>query len=304
MSVADSVRQRSKDRWNSLKENPEPVVKTVAPATGFPLDEVLKFTGRVRQAHTKERIPIIVSLRDQLTWARLYRLFLDAQIPSGFSAAFHCAILERHHGEARTFLEKLFFTSFGIHAEPPAGLESNVHPLEAVIGLVVEQGMPLWLHGPTGAGKSWCTRHVAQFLERPYIRFQGSREVSIDHLVGSMGLVAGQTVFQEGPLPTAMRTGAVFNLDEPTLCSPDILAEIHGVLDGQPLHLKGNGGEIVTPAKGFSVVLTDNTRGMGEGLEYVGTSCISEALRNRFVFLEFSYPPLAMERRILMEALG
>jgi hypothetical protein len=35
------------------------------------------------------------------------------------------------------------------------------------------------------------------------------------------------------------------------------------------------------------ILVTDNTRGLGESVEYVGTQAINEATRDRFYFVEF-----------------
>jgi hypothetical protein len=46
------------------------------------------------------------------------------------------------------------------------------------------------------------------------------------------------------------------------------------------------------------ILVTDNTRGLGESVEYVGTQAINEATRDRFYFVEFGSMEPAQELAI------
>ena len=53
--------------------------------------------------------------------------------------------------------------------------------------------------------------------------------------------------FEYGPLALAMRYGAIILLNEIDLTSPEIAAGLNSVLDGSPLCIAENGGELIAP---------------------------------------------------------
>jgi hypothetical protein len=80
------------------------------------------------------------------------------------------------------------------------------------------------------------------------------------------------------------------------------------VLEGKPFLLKKK-NELVTPAEGFTIVATANTKGKGsEDGRYMFTNVLNEAFLERFLnTYEQEYPPVAVEKKIVrkeMEAFG
>jgi len=75
------------------------------------------------------------------------------------------------------------------------------------------------------------------------------------------------------------------------------------VLEGKGVFLKKI-GQWVTPAEGFQIFATANTKGKGsEDGRFVGTGIMNEAMLDRFpVTLEQPYPTRATERKILAKA--
>lgn len=61
-----------------------------------------------------------------------------------------------------------------------------------------------------------------------------------------------------------MRYGAILLLSEIDLTSPEIAAGLNSVLDGSPLYMAENGGEIIPPHPMFRFVATANTNGGGD----------------------------------------
>jgi MoxR-like ATPase len=96
-----------------------------------------------------------------------------------------------------------------------------------------------------------------------------------------------------------MRRGAVLLLDEVDLASNKIMA-LQPVLEGKPILLKKI-NEIVTPAPGFTVLATANTKGKGsEDGRFIGTNVLNEAFLERFpITLEQEYPSVAVEKKIV-----
>jgi cobaltochelatase CobS len=162
---------------------------------------------------------------------------------------------------------------------------------------------PLYLSGPTGSGKSSVVTQVAARLNLPVQRVTAHARMELPELVGQHVLVDGDLVFQDGPLTTALRYGHLFLLDELDLLDPATAAGLNGVIEGAPLVIPENGGEVVTPHVQFRFVATGNTAGAGDrtGL-YQGTLRQNLAFMDRFWLVQVDYPEPEQERRLLAEA--
>ena len=91
--------------------------------------------------------------------------------------------------------------------------------------------------------------------------------------------------YKYGPLPLAMRYGGILLINEADLLSPEVAVGLNGVLDGAPLCLPENGGEVISPHEMFRIACTSNTNGGGDdtGL-YQGT------VRQNLALLEGTWP--------------
>ena len=161
----------------------------------------------------------------------------------------------------------------------------------------------LWLTGPMGAGKSSLIVETAARLNLNLVQVTGRRRLEIADLLGHLTAIGGDVLFQDGPLTTAARLGAWFLLNEADLMEPGELAGLNTVLDGGPLVLTDNGGEVVIPAPGFGIVCAANTAGQGDatGL-YGGVQRMNGALLDRFWVVEVEYPEPAQEMDLIAQA--
>lgn len=160
----------------------------------------------------------------------------------------------------------------------------------------------LYLCGPTGSGKSSVLRQVAARLNQPVQRLTGNARTELSDMVGHHTVVDGDMMFVDGPLTAAMRHGHLFLFDELDLVDPGVLAGLNGVVEGDPLTIPENGGEVVHPAEGFCFAATGNTGGGGDetGL-YQGTVRQNTAFMDRFWIVYVDYPPAEHEKEILAE---
>ena len=96
-----------------------------------------------------------------------------------------------------------------------------------------------------------------------------------------------------------MEMGAVLLLDEIDLASNKILC-LQPILEGKGIFLKKI-GRFVSPAKGFNVVATANTKGKGsDDGRFIGTNVLNAAFLERFpVTFEQDYPAPSVETKIL-----
>ena len=158
---------------------------------------------------------------------------------------------------------------------------------------------PIYISGLSGNGKTMMAEQACAQLNREYVRVQISPETDEDDLIGGFRLVKGETVFQKGPVLKAMEHGAVLLIDELDRGTNKIMC-LQGVLEGKPILIKKT-GEIMTPAPGFTVVATANTKGRGsDDGRYTGANIIDDAFIERFVVtLEQPYATPTIEEKIL-----
>lgn len=161
----------------------------------------------------------------------------------------------------------------------------------------------LWLLGPTGAGKSSLVVELCARLNRDLLRVTGRRHLELADLIGHLTVIGGDVLFQDGPLTLALRHGWLLLIDEVDLIEPGELAGLNTVLDGGPLVIAENSGEVVWPAPGFGLVCTANTGGNGDraGL-YLGTQRMNGAFMDRFTLMQVDYPEPAAEQVLLHRA--
>lgn len=159
---------------------------------------------------------------------------------------------------------------------------------------------PTYIAGMSGNGKTMMVEQACAILKREYVRVQISPETDEDDLIGGFRLINGETVFQKGPVVKAMERGCILMIDEIDRATNKIMC-LQGVLEGKPILLKKT-GQVISPASGFNVIATANTKGRGsdEG-RYTAASIIDDAFLERFVaVVDQEYPPYATERKILL----
>ena len=163
---------------------------------------------------------------------------------------------------------------------------------------------PMFITGLSGNGKTFMVEQVCAKLKRECVRVNVTIETDEDDLLGGFRLQDGQTVFHKGPVVEAMERGAVLLLDEVDLASSKILC-LQPVLEGKGVFLKKI-NQWITPAEGFNVIATANTKGKGsESGQFMGTNILNEAFLERFaITLEQEYTQPKTEVRIVKSAMG
>ena len=197
---------------------------------------------------------------------------------------------------------------------PPAmpAVEQNLIPAKddtfvsfgnfADIKKIIKSGLfyPTFITGLSGNGKTFSVEQACSQTKRELIRVNITIETDEDDLIGGFRLVNGETVWHNGPVIEALQRGAILLLDEIDLASNKILC-LQSILEGKGVFLKKI-GKFITPAEGFNVFATANTKGKGsEDGRFIGTNVLNEAFLERFpVTFEQSYPASAVEQKILM----
>ena len=167
---------------------------------------------------------------------------------------------------------------------------------------IVKSGMfyPTFICGLSGNGKTMMVEQVCAKLKREAIRVNISIETDEDDLIGGNTLVDGNVVYREGPVLTAMKRGAILILDEIDRGSNKLMC-LQAILEGKPYFNKKT-GEVITPASGFNVIATANTKGRGsDDGKFMGAQVLDEAFLERFaITVEQEYPSSAQEKKIVL----
>lgn len=163
---------------------------------------------------------------------------------------------------------------------------------------------PVFISGLSGNGKTTTVEQVCAETGREFYRVNITAETTEDDLLGGFRLVDGATVWFDGPVVLAMKRGGVLLLDEVDLGTTKILC-LQPVLEGKPVFLKKI-NQWATPAAGFNVVLTGNTKGRGdESGKFVGTNVLNEAFLERIPeTVVQDYPSESVEEKILVKVLN
>lgn len=169
----------------------------------------------------------------------------------------------------------------------------------------VDAGMAVLLIGETGTGKTSLVRELAEENKMVFSRVNLNGQTGVDEFVGRWLLKDGETVWQDGILTQAMRSGHWLVVDEINAALPEILFVLQSVLDGEKLSdgylvLAERDGSRVTPHPDFRLFAT-----MNPPAEYSGTKEMNKAQMSRYgVVIEVNYVAPEIERDILIEAAG
>jgi nitric oxide reductase NorQ protein len=184
------------------------------------------------------------------------------------------------------------------------------------------QKIPVLFKGPTGCGKTRFIEYMSHRLSQPMTRIrqkESSKEGSEqaperDHLplvtiachedltasdlVGRYLLEGDQTVWIDGPLSRAVKVGGICYLDEIVEARKDTTVIIHPLTDHRRVLPVEKRGELLEAGEGFLLVLSYNP-GYQSALKD-----LKHSTRQRFISIEFDYPPRDIEAEIVAHESG
>jgi cobaltochelatase CobS len=174
--------------------------------------------------------------------------------------------------------------------------------LRDVIGFIdCSFGDGLLIFGPTGSGKTSIVEQVAARLQMPTTSYTCGGRTRFMDWVGQYVLINGDTVWQDGPLTSAMRNGGIFIANEIDLMSPDELSQANGILEGAPLVIAQRNGEVIRPHESFRFVATANSNGSGSDGMYSGVQRQNMAFLDRFIVIYVDYLDEETEVKLLTQ---
>ncbi|MEZ5560842.1 MAG: CbbQ/NirQ/NorQ/GpvN family protein [Pseudomonadales bacterium] len=170
--------------------------------------------------------------------------------------------------------------------------------------------LPVLLKGPTGCGKTRFIEHMAWRLYRsdrgsarcrlevPLVTLSCHEDLTATDLVGRFLLQGDETVWSDGPLTRAVRTGALCYLDEVVEARKDTTVLIHSLTDHRRLLPIEKTGELLPAHEDFLLVMSYNP-----GYQSV-LKDLKPSTRQRFVSLTFDYPDPEREGAIIRHETG
>ena len=154
--------------------------------------------------------------------------------------------------------------------------------------------LPVLLKGPTGCGKTRFVEHMAWRLgTRRCITVACHEDLTATDLVGRYLLSGDETVWMDGPLTRAVRSGAICYLDEVVEARKDTTVVIHALTDHRRVLPIDKTAELLAAHPDFLLVISYNP-----GYQSV-LKDLKPSTRQRFVSLEFDYPGVDVEAAII-----
>jgi nitric oxide reductase NorQ protein len=160
--------------------------------------------------------------------------------------------------------------------------------------------LPVLLKGPTGCGKTRFVEYMTWNLVKPttdrpnpLITVACNEDLTASDLVGRYLIRGDETVWMDGPLTQAVRQGAVCYLDEIVEARKDTMVLIHPLTDHRRILPIDKLGEIAEAHPNFMLIVSYNP-----GYQSV-LKDLKPSTRQRFVTLEFNYPPRDKEAEII-----
>jgi nitric oxide reductase NorQ protein len=158
--------------------------------------------------------------------------------------------------------------------------------------------IPLLLKGPTGTGKSRFVEYMAHTLKKQLLTVSCHEETSSTDLIGRFIIKGAETIWLDGPLTTAIKTGCIIYLDEIAEARPDVIVAIHPLTDHRRELYIDKLGETIRAHNDFLLVASFNP-GYQKGFKELKAST-----RQRFVAISFQYPVPQIETEILVNETG
>jgi nitric oxide reductase NorQ protein len=169
--------------------------------------------------------------------------------------------------------------------------------------------LPVLLKGPTGCGKTRFVEHMAwriyrqcdsarRGLELPLLTVACHEDLTATDLVGRYLLSGDATVWMDGPLTRAVRSGAICYLDEIVEARKDTTVVIHSLTDHRRVLPIEKTGELLDAHADFLLVISYNP-----GYQSV-LKDLKPSTRQRFVSLVFDYPSMEIEATIIAHESG
>jgi hypothetical protein len=268
---------------------PQPVIKV---ATQTVVDEIAYFVRRVGEIRTfcelREESTPIDDIGNRPVWAA------NRLIPAGIPAdALLAAMLLHWPKDTRNEVgvRDYDFRALSRQINAEMGIETvtrkfdgKVMPVHEMFGYVVtfcKAGVPVWLYGGKGTGKSTLARQVADHLDIPYGETAMSAGATRGDLLGKM-TPSSDRPFIVSKFCEIYGSGGVFNFEEIDAALPEVLIALNNALASDAGFSNPQNGLDYAKHPDFVAIATGNTIGLGANNMYVARERLDAATLDRW----------------------
>lgn len=180
------------------------------------------------------------------------------------------------------------------------------------------QRIPVLLKGPTGCGKTRFVEYMAWKLGRsltvvretgqpaplpddvriPLVTIACHEDLTASDLVGRYLLDADGTRWIDGPMTRAVKAGAILYLDEVVEARKDTTVLIHPLTDHRRILPVEKRGSLIEADDRFLLCISYNPHYQS------ALKDLKQSTRQRFIAIEFDYPPPDIEAEIVQRESG
>ena len=182
-----------------------------------------------------------------------------------------------------------------------------------------QQHIPVLLKGPTGCGKTRFVEYMAWKLGRPLtvikpeenvqpmnegevrvplVTIACHEDLTASDLVGRYLLDSEGTRWIDGPMTRAVKAGAILYLDEVVEARKDTTVLIHPLTDHRRILPVEKTGSIIEADDRFLLCISYNPHYQS------ALKDLKHSTRQRFISVEFDYPPADVEAEIVQRESG
>jgi nitric oxide reductase NorQ protein len=199
--------------------------------------------------------------------------------------------------------------------------EPYYHPVADELELFTgayRQRIPVILKGPTGCGKTRFVEYMAWKLGRPLtvvrekdqppiragevqiplVTIACHEDLTASDLVGRYLLDTDGTRWIDGPMTRAVKTGAILYLDEVVEARKDTTVLIHPLTDHRRILPVEKRGSMIEADDRFLLCISYNPHYQS------ALKDLKQSTRQRFIAIEFTYPPPDVEAEIVERESG
>src|SRR5919108_5112383 len=200
-----------------------------------------------------------------------------------------------------------------VHAEP---FYLPVKDEIELFGAAYKEKIPVLLKGPTGCGKTRFIEYMAFKLSRPVTVIREAtdgedslhgrplvtvachEDLTASDLVGRYLLEGDSTRWIDGPLTRAVKAGAICYLDEIVEARKDTTVLIHPLTDHRRILPVEKRGTLIEADDRFLLCISYNPHYQS------ALKDLKPSTRQRFIAIQFDYPPPAIEAEIIQRESG
>ena len=166
--------------------------------------------------------------------------------------------------------------------------------------------VPILLKGPTGTGKTRFVEYMSwkinsnenKVKDIPLVTVACHEDLTASDLVGRYLLDASGTKWIDGPLTRAVKSGGICYLDEVVEARKDTTVIIHPLTDHRRTLSIDKLGQVIQADDGFLLVVSYNP-----GYQNA-VKDLKHSTRQRFVAIEFDFPDVDRETKIIAHESG